>query len=69
MEKNSCAELWTLNRMKLSTLEKVQNTFLRVCLGLLGGTSGSAADGFVGHWSIEAKVDKHKLLFYPAINI
>ena len=27
------AELWTLNCMKLSTLEKVQNTFLRVCLG------------------------------------
>ena len=57
------AELWTLNRMKLSTLEKVQNTFLRVCLGLLGGTSGSAARGFVGLWSIEAEVDKRKLLF------
>ena len=27
------AELWILNRLKLSKLEKVQNTFLRVCLG------------------------------------
>ena len=30
------AELWTLTRMKLSKLEKVQNTFLRACLGFLG---------------------------------
>ena len=58
------AELWTLNGMKLSKLEKVQNTFLRVCLGLLGGTSGSAARGFVGLWSIETEIDKRKLLFF-----
>ena len=58
------AELWTLNGMKLSKLEKVQNTFLRVCLGLFGGTSGSAARGFVGLWSIETEIDKHKLLFF-----
>jgi len=57
------AELWRLNRMKLSKLEKVQNTFLRVCLGLLGGTSGSAARGFVGLWTIEAEINKRKLLF------
>ena len=57
-------KLWTLSRMKLSKLEKVQNTFLRVCLGLLGGTSGSAARGFVGLWSIEGEIEKRKLLFF-----
>ena len=58
------AELWTLNGMKLSKLEKVQNTFFRVCLGLVGGTSGSSARGFVGLWSIETEIDKRKLLFF-----
>ena len=58
------AELTTLNRMKLLKLEKVQNTFLRVCLGLLGGMSGSAARGFVGLWSIDGEMDKRKLLFF-----
>ena len=58
------AELWTLNRMKLLKLEKVQNILLRVCLGLLGGTSGSAVRGFFGLWSIEGEIDKRKLLFF-----
>ena len=58
------AELWTLNRMKLSKLEEVQNTFLRVFLGLLGGTSSSAARGLVGLWSTEGEIDKRKLLFF-----
>ncbi|CAB4017039.1 Hypothetical predicted protein [Paramuricea clavata] len=57
------AELWTLNREKLSKLEKVQNIFLRVCLGLLSGTSGSAARGLLGLWTVGAEIDKRKLLF------
>jgi hypothetical protein len=57
------AELWTLNREKLSKLEKVQNTFLRVCLGLLSGTSGSAVRGLLGLWTVGAEIDKRKLLF------
>ena len=56
------AELWTLNREKLSKLEKVQNTFLRVCLGLLSGTSGSAARGLLGLWTVGAEIDKRKRL-------
>ena len=50
--------------MKLSKLAKVQNTFLRVCLGWLGGTSGSAARRFVGLWSFEGEIDKRKLLSF-----
>jgi hypothetical protein len=57
------AELWTLNREKRSKLEKVQNTFLRVCLGLLSGTSGSTACGLLGLWTVGAEIDKRKLLF------
>ncbi len=57
------AELWILNQTRLLKLEKVQNIFVRVCLGLLGGTSGSAARGLLGLWSIGAEIDKRKLLF------
>ncbi|CAB4039066.1 Hypothetical predicted protein [Paramuricea clavata] len=57
------AELWTLDREKLSKLEKVQNIFLRVCLGLLSGTSGSAARRLLGLWTVGAEIDKRKLLF------
>ena len=57
------AELWILNQTRLLKLDKVQNIFVRVCLGLLGGTSGSAARGLLGLWSIGAEIDKRKLLF------
>ena len=44
-------------------LEKCQNVFLRVIEGVLLGTSGSAARGLLGLWSIEGEIEKKKLAF------
>lgn len=57
------SELWVLNKRKCLELEKCQNVFVRVIEGLLPGTSGSAARGLLGLWSIEGEIEKRKLLF------
>jgi hypothetical protein len=57
------SELWQLDRGKCLMLEKCQNIFVRVTEGLLPGTSGSAARGLLGLWSIEGEIEKTKLSF------
>ena len=57
------SELWQLDKGKCLMLEKCQNVFVRVTEGLLPGTSGSAARGLLGLWSIEGEIEKKKLSF------
>lgn len=58
------SELWQLSKQKCLMLEKCQNIFVRVIEGLLPGTSGSAARGLLGLWSIEGEIEKKKLSFF-----
>ena len=43
--------------------EKCQNVFLSLIEGLLPGTSGSAARGLLGLWSIQGEIEKKKSAF------
>ena len=56
-------ELWSLDQTRLQHLEKVQNDFVRIYLGLLGDVSGSFAGRLLGLRSVEAVIDKRKLVF------
>ena len=57
------SELWRLKTPHIIELEKIQNITVQIFQGLLPGTSGSAACGLLGLYSVETEIDKRKLYF------